>query len=97
MAIAIHFTPVGMTRAKYDEIIRQLDAAGLAHPAGREYHVCFGPENALQVLDVWTSVAEFEKFGQTLVPIARGVGTDPGEPNIQPLRNVIQPSSVATT
>jgi hypothetical protein len=94
MAIAIHFTPVGMTRARY-EIIRHLEAAGLGHPAGREYHVCFGPDNALQVLDVWTSVAEFEKFGQTLVPIARGVGTDPMEPNIQPLHNVIQPASVA--
>jgi hypothetical protein len=96
MAMASHFTPVGLTRARYDEILRQLEAAGLGHPVGRECHVCFSAEDALQVLDVWTSRADFEKFGQSLMPIARGVGTDPGQPNIRPLHNVIQPTGVAT-
>ena len=95
MSVAIHFTPVGMTTANYDEIIGRPNSAGAGQPAGREYHVCFGTDGALQVLDVWTSVEAFQKFGETLLPILSSVGVDPGQPRIEPAQNVIVPSVVA--
>jgi hypothetical protein len=95
MAVAIHFTPVGMSTAKYDECIRRLDAAGAGNPVGREYHACFGSDGSVQVVDVWTSVEAFQKFGETLMPILTSLGVDPGQPNIHPLNNVIVPSTVA--
>lgn len=94
MSGAIHFTPVGMSQSKYDAIIGRLISAGAGHPAGREYHVCFGTDSALQVLDVWTSVEAFQKFGETLIPILSSVGVDPGQPRIEPAQNVIVPSVV---
>lgn len=94
MSVAIHFTPVGMTKAKYDEVIRRLNAAGAGHPNGREYHVCFGTDGELEVLDTWTSVEAFQKFGETLLPILGSVGVDPGQPRIEPAQNVIVPSAV---
>lgn len=95
MSAAIHFTPVGMTAAGYDEVTRRLNAAGAGNPVGREYHVCFGTDASLQVLDVWTSVEAFQKFGETLIPILTSMGVDPGQPNIQPAHSVIVPGLVA--
>lgn len=95
MAVAIHFTPVAMSTAKYDECIRRLAAAGASSPVGREYHACFGSDTSVQVVDVWTSVEAFQKFGETLMPILTSLGVEPGQPNIQPLHNVIVPSTVA--
>ena len=95
MSVAILFTPVGMSQSKYQEIIGRLTSAGAGNPAGREYHVCFGTDGALQVLDVWTSVEAFQKFGETLIPILSSVGVDPGQPRIEPAQNVIVPSVVA--
>lgn len=84
-----------MSLSKYDEVIRRLIAAGAGHPAGREYHVCFGTDGVLQVLDVWTSVEAFQRFGETLIPILTSLGIDPGQPRIEPAHNVIVPSAVA--
>jgi hypothetical protein len=95
MSVTIHFAPVGMTAAGYDEVIRRLNTAGAGNPVGREYHVCFGNDASLQVLDVWTSVEAFQKFGETLIPILKSLGVDPGQPNIQPAHNTIVPITVA--
>ena len=84
-----------MTAAGYDEVIRRLNAADAGNPDGREYHVCFGNDASLQVLDVWTSLEAFQQFGETLIPILKRLGVDPGQPNIQPAYNVIVPSTVA--
>lgn len=96
MSVAIHFTPVAMSAAQYDEVTRQLNAAGAGNPVGREYHVCFGNDASVQVLDVWSSVEAFEKFGETLTPILSSLGLDAGQPNVQPAHNIIVPSTLAT-
>lgn len=89
MAIGIYFNPPSMTVTQYDEIVRRLEAAGLGNPAGRMHHVCFGSEGKLQVFDVWASQQDFDKFGKALMPIARELGADPGQPMIEPVHNVI--------
>ncbi len=89
MALTITFTSVNMTTAKYDEVIRQLEAAGSGAPKGRQFHTCFGPPSALRVIDVWASQAEFEAFGAVLMPILSGLGIDVGAPDVQPQHNSI--------
>jgi len=89
MAICIYFNPPSMTASQYDEIVRRLDAAGLGSPAGRMYHTCFGSGDKLQVVDVWRSQEDFDKFGETLMPIARELGADPGQAMVAPVHNVI--------
>ena len=41
------------------------------------------------MFDVWTSQAAFDKFGKTLIPIAKELGIDLGAPQIVPIHKVI--------
>jgi hypothetical protein len=91
MAIAVYFHPESFTKAQYDDIIDRLDKAGAGQPPGRTHHSCFGPDGSLMVYDVWDSQEEFDAFGGTLMPILGEVGVDPGQPDIMPVVNVVQP------
>jgi len=92
MAFAFYFAPkTPMSARQYDECIKRLQKAGAEHPPGRVYHACFGSPDNLAVFDVWTSQAAFEAFGQTLMPIMRQIGADPGQPSVMPVHNVIVP------
>lgn len=87
MAFTISFTPKGMSAAKYDEVIRHLESAGAGAPSGRLFHTCYGPADALRVVDVWASMEQFEKFGGTLMPILASLGIDVGAPDVQQQHN----------
>jgi hypothetical protein len=89
MAYTIHFTPK-MNEQQYDEVMKRLAAAGAAAPAGRTYHACYGAGDRLRVFDVWDSTEDFERFGQTLMPILQDLGVDPGTPEIVEVRNVVR-------
>jgi hypothetical protein len=90
MALIIHFTPKGMNETKYAEILRRLDAAGAGAPAGRLYHVCYGPKDALRVIDLYDTPANFEAFGKVLVPILHAMEVELDEPVVMPIHNVIR-------
>jgi hypothetical protein len=89
MALAIYFHPKSLSAAQYDEAIRELDAAGAGHPAGRTHHSCFGPDGDLMVYEVWDSRQAFEAYGSVLMPILGKAGIDPGTPDVMPLHNLI--------
>jgi hypothetical protein len=89
MAIAVTFTPTAMTAAQYDEVIRQLEAAGAGTPPGRRYHVAASDGTNLRVVDVWESPQAFEQFGQTLMPILQRMGIALPPPEIRQIHNVI--------
>jgi hypothetical protein len=89
MAITVTFTPQSMDGNQYDEIIRQLDAAGVGAPAGRLHHVCYGTGSNLRVTDIWESEDALRTFGEKLMPILQGLGVDPGTPEINPVHNTI--------
>ena len=89
MSFVLRFTPTGLTAAKYDEVIKQLSAAGAGAPKGRSYHVCFGDPNNLFVSDIWDTMEDFQAFGPTLMPIMQSINVDPGEPVILPVHNAI--------
>ncbi len=74
MAIVVKYEVNGMDAAKYDSIMEDLDQAGLTHPEGRGYHVCFGSRDRLQVIDVFDSPAKLEVFGAKLMPILQRHG-----------------------
>jgi len=90
MALGFYFTPKGFTRDKYDEAIKQLDAAGAGAPAGRVYHVAMESNGEIQVFDIWESQEALDAFGPTLGPILGGLGVDPGQPMVQRVHNVIE-------
>lgn len=89
MALGFYFAPAAMTAVQYDQCIKALRKAGAGHPAGRTYHSAFGSPDKIQVFDVWTSQAAFDKFGKTLMPILASLGADPGTPVVMPIHNVI--------
>ena len=82
MALGIYFVHEGFTPDRYDEAIKQLDAAGAGSPKGRSSHFALESDGAIQVFDVWESQEDFEAFGKTLVPILTGLGVKLGEPSI---------------
>ena len=90
MAISVYINPASVTAAQYDEILRRLDAAGAGKPSGRLYHACFGTGDKLQAFDIWESQQAFDKFGETLMPIAQEIGVDLGQPMVEPVHNLIQ-------
>ena len=92
MALAFYFSPTPvMSAQQYDECITRLRKAGASHPPGRVYHACFGTNESVNVFDVWSSQAAFEKFGQTLMPILKELGVDPGQPRVMDVHSVIVP------
>lgn len=90
MALGFYFTPALFTPEKYDEALSRLEAAGAGAPAGRLYHCALESDGLIQVFDVWDSQESFEAFGATLLPIMAELGADPGQPQVSPVRNIIQ-------
>ena len=89
MSFIIHFKHGGFTADKYAETIKKLAAAGAGSPKGRNYHVCYGDPNNLEVTDVWNSMEEFQDFGQTLMPILQSLSLELGQPVISEVHNII--------
>ena len=90
MALIVHFTPQGMTDAKYAEILRRLQADGADAPAGRLHHTCYGDKKALRVTDVFDTKENFDAFGKVLVPILSSLGVDVGRPDVIEVHNIIR-------
>jgi len=90
MALGIYFVHQGFTPEKYQSAIKQLEAAGAGAPKGRSYHVALEADGAIQVFDIWESQADFEAFGQMLVPILTELGVDLKEPMVANVHNVIR-------
>lgn len=88
MAIIVHFAVEGMNETKYGEILRRLEKAGAGAPRGRLHHVCYGPKDALIVVDIYDTAQSFEEFGKTLVPILSEMGVR-ATPDIRPVHNII--------
>jgi hypothetical protein len=90
MPLGLYFSPSSFTKARYDDTIKRLEAAGAGAPAGRLYHCALEADGLIQVFDVWDSQESFEAFGATLVPIMTELGADPGTPMISPVHNIIK-------
>jgi hypothetical protein len=89
MPFLVRFDPKSMSVPKYDQVIKQLEAAGAGAPKGRLFHVAFGPTEALRVSDIWDTQENFDRFGQILMPILQQNGVDPGEPEFIAVHNIV--------
>lgn len=96
MSIVTRFASTDFTAAQYEETVKRLEAAGQGAPAGRLFHVCFGDPSNLRVSDIWESRELFARFGETLMPILKDLGIDPGEMEILEVHNIIEGKKTAT-
>ena len=89
MAFGLYFQPQGFTTAIYDATLKELDAAGagFGKVPGRTFHCAMEADGTIHVFDVWESMEQFEKFGETLMPIMTKLGVDPGTPMIMKVHN----------
>jgi hypothetical protein len=90
MSFMIRFDQGTVTVEQYHAINQGLEDAGQRNPVGREYHVGYiENDGTLSVVDIWDSMENFEKFGETLIPVLEVVGADAGEPTILSVDNII--------
>jgi hypothetical protein len=89
VALGFYFTHGGFTPDIYDAVIKKLDAAGVGAPKGRSIHVALESNGEIQVFDVWESQAEFEAFGEKLIPILTEAGVTLKDPMVAGVHNVI--------
>ncbi len=89
MALGIYFVHEGFTPEKYNNAIKQLEAAGAGAPKGRTYHVALESNGEIQVFDIWESQEDFDAFGPTLVPILAELGVSLKDPMVATVHNVI--------
>ncbi len=88
--IVVRFSPTNLTTEKYDETLRRLKQDGAWPADGMESHVLFGSEDKLRVSEIWASRAQFDAFGERLMPILKDVGIEfAGDPEILEVRNLI--------
>ena len=92
MSIVVRFNPTNVDRAKYDESLRRLEAAGLwPNPAGLELHVAFGDENDMKVSEIWSSREQFQAYGESLMPVLTDLGIEfSGEPEVFEVHNLVK-------
>lgn len=90
MALGFYFQPTGFSTATYDKLIGRLEQAGLGFGkvAGRTFHCAMDVDGQIQVFDVWESMEQFQKFGETLQPLMSELGADPGTPMVTSVHNV---------
>ena len=91
MSIVVRFSPVNLTRQKYDEVVRRLEQTGYwPNPPGMELHVLFGEEENLRVSEVWDSQESFDAAGETVLPVMGEVGIElGGEPEVFEVQNLV--------
>ena len=80
----------GQTDNQQDQLMKELESAGLGSPKGRLYHVNCSTEGGMLVVEVWESDELNDQFVQKLVPILQKLGLPLGEPKIYPVQTIIQ-------
>ena len=92
MSIVVRFHPTNVDRAKYDESMRRLEAAGMwPNPPGLEMHVAFGDEDNMKVSEIWASREQFQAYGERLMPILTDIGIEfSGEPEVFEVQNLVK-------
>lgn len=91
MPVIAVFDLPNMSTTQYDQVMRDLNAAGAASPAGRLYHVMSATPKGAQVVDVWESQEKLTAFFGTLGPLLVRNGVTPPKPVITPVHNIVAP------
>ena len=89
MAITAVFEGPDFSQQQYDQVLKGLEAVGLAAPNGRIHHQAAAMETGMLIIDIWESEELLGKFAKSLIPIIVETGATPPEPRILPLHNTI--------
>ena len=91
MSILVRFVGAPTMGAdKYDATMPAIEASGQFPPDGLEYHVAFTSGGNFCVSEIWDSRAQFEAFGQRLMPILDAGGIElAGPPEVVEIHNII--------
>jgi hypothetical protein len=92
MSILVRFTGAPtMTSELYDEVLPTIEAAGQFPPDGLEFHCAFTTGGSFRVSEIWDSTAQFEAFGERLMPILNAAGVElAGPPEVVEIHNMIR-------
>jgi hypothetical protein len=92
MSILVRFTGApGLTAEDYDRTMPRIEASGEFPPDGLDYHVAFSSGGNFRVSEIWDSKAQFEAFGQRLMPILAESGIElAGPPEVIEVHNIIK-------
>lgn len=96
MAIGVLFDFAGVTQAQYDQTLKALKPGGAFirlsdwPTEGVLFHVAGPTPAGWRVVDVWDSEADFQKFGEVLMPILKSLGFPEVKPSIFPVHNMIK-------
>jgi hypothetical protein len=92
MAIALLMEFPGATQERYDSVLDRLGMEKGAEdlPQGLIFHVAGPTDKGFQVIDVWESRADFDRFvAQKLGPAIRATGLVPTTPKEIPVYNML--------
>jgi hypothetical protein len=82
MATVMKMHWAGVTKDQY-EAVRKEAKWETDVPEGAKYHVAWFSGDALQVMDIWKSGGDFQRFAETrLMPAVAKVGVK-GQPNVE--------------
>lgn len=82
--------PTG-TKQQYDNVWKDLKAAGHEHPKGLSYHVGAEQVNGgWMVVDVWESEEAFRAFGNVLQPLLEKNDIPLIQPKVLPVYNIYE-------
>jgi hypothetical protein len=83
------FNVVDFTVPKYEQVLKDLKAAGQGNPSGRLYHIATIQPKGMLVSDLWDSEDSLNKFSETLIPILKKNGVTPAKPTLLEVHNTI--------
>lgn len=86
--VIVIFDVPGMTAAQYDQVMKDLDAAGAGSPQGRQAHYAAPKAGGWLVVDIWDSPDALNQFAPTLMPILAKNGVTPPQPQVYPAHNL---------
>ena len=87
--VVAQFNVVGFSAEQYNQVLKDLEAAGKDKSAARLNHVAVQQPDGLLIIDVWESEEALNKFSETLIPVLVKNGVTPAQPVVLPLHNII--------
>lgn len=96
--VLVYFNFPQGTKEQYDNVWKDLKAAGHASPKGLIYHVgAAGPEGGFMVVDVWESEEALNEFGNVLRPILAKNDVVEAPLRVLPIYNIYENRQVSAS
>jgi hypothetical protein len=75
-----------MSHDDCDQMIKELEAAGVHEPEGRSFHAAYG-DDEVSMLEVWDSQEQFDEHHRRVVDVLEGLGVSVGPVEVQSLHS----------